>query len=50
MGETEMGGIHGVGNQPEPQAQTEDTAGFDSVPVGEGDRNGGEGCRAVDRE
>ena len=44
MGEIEMGGVHGVGYQSEPQTQTEDTAGCDSLPLGEGDCNGGEGC------
>lgn len=50
MGEIEMGGVHAVGYQSEPQTQTEDTAGCDSLPLGEGDSNRGEGCRAVDRE
>lgn len=46
MGEIEMGGVHGMGNQSEPQTQAEDTAGCDSLPLGEGYYNGGEGHRA----
>ena len=44
MGEIEVGGVHGVGNQSEPQTQTEDTAGFDSLSMGEGNDYGSEGC------
>ena len=43
MGEIEMGGVHGVGYQSEPQTQTEDTAGCDSLPMGEGDSDRGKG-------
>lgn len=46
MGEIEMGGVHGMGNQSESQAQAEDTAGCDSLPLGEGNYYGGEEHRA----
>lgn len=46
MGEIKMGCVHGMGNQPEPETTTEDTAGCDSLPLGEGHHNGDKGHRA----